>query len=62
MGNPNFSCKTCTKRYPGCHPKCEIYLKEKEEYNIREKEIEHRAKMNREFDRYSKSRRFCIQR
>lgn len=27
-------CKDCTppKRYPGCHAKCEQYLKEKEEY------------------------------
>lgn len=23
---PKYSCKDCTKRYPGCHSKCEEYL------------------------------------
>ena len=58
MGDPNFSCKNCTKRHVGCHSTCETYHKEKKEYDLREKEIGHREKMDREFDRYFKCRRF----
>jgi hypothetical protein len=28
-----FSCKGCEKRTPGCHARCEKYLKEKAEYD-----------------------------
>lgn len=26
---PKYPCKDCTKRYPGCHSKCEEYLEAK---------------------------------
>lgn len=28
----NFSCKTCTKRFAGCHSTCEDYKKEKQSF------------------------------
>ena len=28
-----FSCKGCEKRTPGCHARCEKYLKEKAEHD-----------------------------
>lgn len=37
MLNPNFSCKGCPNRYPGCHGKCEKYIREKAEFEERKR-------------------------
>ena len=30
---PKTNCRGCTKRYPGCHSKCEDYIKARAEYD-----------------------------
>lgn len=35
---PIFSCKYCEKRSENCHSTCEVYLKEKAEYDRRRRE------------------------
>lgn len=37
MINPSFSCKGCPDRYPGCHGKCEKYIREKVEFEERKR-------------------------
>lgn len=42
MLRPN--CKDCTKRYPGCHDKCESFIEYRKEYDrirdLRQKDID----------------------
>lgn len=33
MYNPFIACKDCANRYPGCHGKCETYIKAKAEHD-----------------------------
>lgn len=33
-----FSCRYCSKRYPGCHSECDTYKQEKAEHNRRKDE------------------------
>lgn len=38
MLNPNFSCKGCSNRKPGCHGKCDKYKREKEAHEERKRQ------------------------
>lgn len=42
------SCRSCTERTPGCHGKCEKYIKERADFdkvkeNQKEKDLEYRS-------------------
>ena len=53
-----MGCKDCDKRKPGCHSKCESYLKEKAERDkLKEKMSESHEFNNYTFDRDKTMRR-----
>ena len=43
-----FCCKGCEapKRHPGCHGKCEEYIKQKADYDKRKAELDSERKIN----------------
>lgn len=50
-------CKDCKKRHIGCHDKCDIYLKYKEEiraFNKKAKEDRYNECVMYEFEKYGK--------
>ena len=62
MVNGIHSCKNCTSRTVGCHSKCEKYIKEKKEYDIKKNEEKHRKDMDEQLRSYFIGKRYGIMR
>lgn len=48
------SCKDCTKRYPGCHDKCEAYQTSVREHRERKSHIENAKRVDMEWVKHIK--------